>query len=109
MFNDGFTNITNIDFSNTAVRLMEERFKINGYPMIYKHMDALDMKEFNSEEFNTIIDKGTLDSVLCGENGIPSAEKMLKEVQRILVKGGVFICISYGDENQRRSFFVILF
>jgi hypothetical protein len=69
-------------------------------------MDALDMKDFVNGEFNIVIDKGTLDSVLCGDNSVPNGEKMIKEVYRILASNGVFICITYGDEDHRKSFFV---
>jgi EEF1A lysine methyltransferase 4 len=71
-------------------------------------MDVTDMKDFQNDQFNIIIDKGTLDSILCGENSIPIGEKMMAEVYRILAPGGTFICISYGDENNRKSFFVKL-
>lgn len=64
------------------------------------------MKEFPNEEFGLIIDKGTLDSVLCGENASPIADKMISEVYRILDNNGVFICISYGNEESRKSYFV---
>lgn len=64
------------------------------------------MKEFQIEEFGIIIDKGTLDSILCGENASPVADKMINEVYRILDANGVFICISYGNEDTRKSYFV---
>ena len=69
-------------------------------------MDVLDMNEFNSASFNTVIDKGTLDCVLCGDNSVPNAEKMMQEIHRVLVPGGVYICISYGDEEHRKKYFV---
>ena len=31
-------------------------------------MDVMDMGTFGDDKFNAIMDKGTLDSVLCGEN-----------------------------------------
>ena len=70
------------------------------------NMDVLEMK-FKAGEFNAIIDKGTLDSVLCGDNSVPNAEKMMNEIYKILAPGSVYICISYGEEDHRRKFFVI--
>ena len=65
--------------------------------MSFKVMDALNMKEFQTGSFNTIIDKGTLDSILCADNSVPNAQKMLAEVFRVLAPGGHYICITYGN------------
>lgn len=64
------------------------------------------MKEFSDGEFNIVIDKGTLDSILCGENANPLADKMINEIYRVLDKNGVFICISYSNEDSRKVYFV---
>ena len=68
-------------------------------------MDVMDMSEFKTGEFNTIIDKGTLDSVLCGDNSLPNVEKMMSEIYRVLAPGGNYICITYGDADHRKKFF----
>jgi len=71
-------------------------------------MDVLEMNEFSSGEFNVVLDKGTLDSILCGDNSVPNAEKMMQEIYRILAPGGVYVCITYGDEEHRKKFFVYI-
>ncbi|KAJ6899702.1 hypothetical protein NC652_025989 [Populus alba x Populus x berolinensis] len=45
-------------------------------------MDVRDMSEFQSGSFNAVIDKGTLDSILCGNDSRKNAPRMLKEVWR---------------------------
>lgn len=65
--------------------------------------------DFSSGEYNVVLDKGTLDSILCGDNSVPNAEKMMQEIFRILAPGGVYVCITYGDEEHRKKFFVNLF
>ena len=72
-------------------------------------MDVLDMSEFQIGEFNVVLDKGTLDSVLCGDNSVPNAEKMMQEIHRILAPNGVYICVTYGDEEHRKKYFVSYF
>jgi len=72
-------------------------------------MDVLDMSEFHHSEFNVVIDKGTLDSILCGDNSVPNAEKMMQEIYRLLPSKGVYICVTYGDEEHRSSFFVNIY
>ena len=72
-------------------------------------MDVVDMKEINANEFNLVIDKGTLDSILCGENSIPIGVKMLKEIYSILANRGIFVCVSYAEKSRRDSIFVKFF
>ena len=73
--------------------------------MSYKVIDALDMQEISTGTFNVAIDKGTLDSVLCGDNSGANAQKMLNEIYRILAPGGRYICITYGDPEHRKKYF----
>jgi len=106
MYDDGLTKITNIDFCPFIVKEMSNKYKEFGYNIVYKEMNVLDMSQFASDEFNVIIDKGTLDSIICGENSISLVDKMMKEIYRVLSENGVFYCISYNDEDHRKTFFV---
>lgn len=40
----------------------------------------MDLKDIKDEEYDIVIDKSTLDSLLCGENSFHSVAKMLWEV-----------------------------
>ena len=71
--------------------------------MIYKVMNAENMSEFTDGQFNVVIDKALLDSMLCGENALPIVDKMINEVYRVLCDEGVFIIVSNGDENNRKN------
>ena len=75
MYEDGYENITNIDYSSKVIGQMEEKCKTKFPKLVFKVMDVLEMKDFSTGEFNTILDKGTLDSVLCGDNSVPCAAK----------------------------------
>ena len=101
---EGYEDITNIDFSNKVISIMEEKCKGKFPKMSFKVMDVLDMKEIQTGSFNTVIDKGTLDSVLCGDNSVPNAQKMISEVHRVLAPGGHYICITYGHPEHRKKF-----
>ena len=103
MYEDGYENITNIDFSNKAISQMEDRCRSKYPKLIFKMMDVTDMKDFETGTFNTVIDKGTLDSIMCSDTPIPSSEKMISEIYRVLAPGGVFICVSYGDSEHRKK------
>ncbi|XP_076945375.1 uncharacterized protein LOC143616430 [Bidens hawaiensis] len=92
---DGYTDIVNIDISSVVVEEMQKKY--SGSPhMKYIEMDVRDMKAFESSSFDAVIDKGTLDSLLCGHNSKENAGKMLEEVERVLKKEGVYILITYG-------------
>ncbi|KAL1804935.1 hypothetical protein ACET3Z_028003 [Daucus carota] len=54
-------------------------------------MDVRNMSVFQSDSFAAVIDKGTLDSLLCGHNSRENAAKMLREVARVLKANGVYI------------------
>ena len=102
---EGYEDITNLDFSPKVISIMEEKCKAKFPKMTFKVMDALDMKEIQTGYYNTVIDKGTLDSVLCGDNSVANAQKMISEVFRVLAPGGHYICITYGDPEHRKKYF----
>lgn len=104
MYEDGYENLTNIDYSTKVIGQMEERTKQKYPKMVFKVMDVQEMRDFGNGEFQTILDKGTLDSVLCGDNSVPCAEKMMGEVYRVLAPGGHYMCISFGDPEHRRKY-----
>ncbi|XP_022760773.1 methyltransferase-like protein 13 isoform X2 [Durio zibethinus] len=59
-------------------------------------LDVRDMSPFQAGSFDAVIDKGTLDSILCGNNSRQNATQMLQEVWRVLKDKGVYILITYG-------------
>jgi SAM-dependent methyltransferase len=108
MYNDGYENITNIDFSSKAISQMEERCRVKYPKMIFKIMNVCEMKDFETGSFNNVIDKGTLDSILSTDDPIINSEKMINEIYRILSPGSVFISITYGVPEHRKKHFMKL-
>lgn len=102
---EGYEDITNIDFSTKVITQMEEKYKQKYPKMEWKVMDVLNMSEFPKETFNTIIDKGTFDCIVCGDNSTPNAAKMMQEIYRILAPGGHYMVITYGDQEFRKKYF----
>ncbi|XP_024545098.1 uncharacterized protein LOC9645030 [Selaginella moellendorffii] len=60
-------------------------------------MDVRNMAVFGDNSFDAVIDKGLMDSMLCGSNGFIDVRFMLEETRRVLKPGGVFILITYGE------------
>jgi ubiquinone/menaquinone biosynthesis C-methylase UbiE len=77
LYIDEIRNVTNIDFSENAIKIMEDRYKEQKVEMKYKKMNVTNMEEFTNESFNVVFDKALLDSVLCGENALPIVDKMI--------------------------------
>lgn len=73
MCDDGYDKITNIDISYTVVKQMQELYKDKYPTLIYKHMDCRSL-QFEDGAFNAVVDKGTFDSLLCGDGSGPSAD-----------------------------------
>ncbi|CAN6219771.1 unnamed protein product [Urochloa humidicola] len=77
------------------------RLLMIGCGSAHLRMDVRDMSMFPDESFDCAIDKGTLDSLMCGVDAPISAAQMVLEVDRLLRPGGFFILITYGDPSVR--------
>nr|GMD71862.1 methyltransferase-like protein 13 [Ipomoea batatas] len=100
MVKDGYEDIVNVDISSVAIDIMKRKHE--HIPQLqYMQMDVRDMSLFPDESFDSVIDKGTLDSLMCGTNAPISASQMLGEVSRLLKPGGVYMLITYGDPSVR--------
>ncbi|KAF8820931.1 putative methyltransferase [Cardiosporidium cionae] len=82
-------------------------FFANKMPLFFKlcstdkQMDCMNMNEIANEEFDAVIDKGTLDSLLCGNEFIQNIRALLNECVRVLKPSGKYFCISYGKPTTR--------
>ena len=56
---------------------------------------------YKDETFDLVIDKSTIDALLCGDHSFMIVAKMLKEISRVLKTGGYYIIISYGKPENR--------
>jgi ubiquinone/menaquinone biosynthesis C-methylase UbiE len=63
-------------------------------------MDVRDL-QYEDNTFDVIIDKSTMDALLCGDQSFLNVSIMTKEVQRVLKKDGAYIIISYGQPENR--------
>ena len=65
--------------------------------------DVMDIRHmsYKDESFDLIIDKSTMDALLCGNVAHLNVAMMLKESQRVLKTGGTYVVVSYGSPENR--------
>jgi len=102
MHDEGYTSITNIDTSMVCIKAMQDKYR-DKEGLIYQHMDLKNM-DLQDGAFQCVLDKGTLDSLLCGEASTLNIQKALNEISRVLDSKGVFICISHGQPSYRLTY-----
>ena len=92
---EGYKDITNIDFSTKVITIMEQTYKEKFPKMQFKVADVLDMKDFQNGTFNTVLDKGTLDCILCGDNSVPNAARMMPVLHNKRLRFGLMMINHY--------------
>lgn len=103
MYDDGYIHNYNIDICQNVINYMKERNK-DKKGLHYEVMDVRDLK-YKDETFDLVVDKSTIDALLCGDNSFLNVAKMTKEISRVLKVGGIYLVISYGQPENRMLHF----
>lgn len=93
---EGF-QVTGIDGSATAIRYAQNRFKEEGLRGDF-HIGCLTCLPFHECSFDLALDRASL--TCCGAS---AAKQAVREIRRVLVPGGKFLCNPYGDSHSSRS------
>jgi len=110
MYNDGYRNIVNIDFSQVVIEKMKRKCQ-DLIGMQWMMMDITDMT-FAPGSFDVVIEKATLDALLVEEKDVwsPSEEsrnmmhRVLLQVSQIVKEGGHFISVTFSQPHFRKPF-----
>ncbi|GAX72762.1 hypothetical protein CEUSTIGMA_g218.t1 [Chlamydomonas eustigma] len=96
LVSDGFVNVWNVDISPIVIEQMKKQHQ--GIDSLhYQVCDCRSMTEFEDSFFAAVIDKGTMDAVLCAKHSQQETFRYLREVDRVLRPGGIFLLISLGS------------
>eukprot|EP00270_Netrium_digitus_P015141 TRINITY_DN5260_c0_g1_i2.p1 TRINITY_DN5260_c0_g1~~TRINITY_DN5260_c0_g1_i2.p1 ORF type:complete len:252 (-),score=66.04 TRINITY_DN5260_c0_g1_i2:177-932(-) len=99
MVQAGYEEIWNIDISQVLIDTMKAKHT-DIQQLKYFTMDVRSL-QFDDGAFGAVVDKGTLDAIMCGEDASSNVKLMLSQVARVLQPGGYFIMITYGEPQVR--------
>ncbi|KAA6358547.1 MAG: putative S-adenosyl-L-methionine-dependent methyltransferases superfamily protein, partial [Streblomastix strix] len=100
----GYADVTCIDFSETCIDTMQKKYG-NKQGLTFKVVDASDLSQFEDNSFDAIIDKGTMDCLVCSNLNKNKVHTYVNEAHRLLKRGGVFAVISYAEPPRRLHYF----
>jgi SAM-dependent methyltransferase len=89
----------NVDISPVVIDQMRIMDQLPG--QTWEVADCRCMLQYQDASFGSVLDKGTLDAVLCSSHGTADAAAYINEVYRLLVPGGVFLLVSLGQPQAR--------
>ncbi len=112
LYDAGFTNITNIDYSNVLIEKMREANAESRPLMQWLFMDMTALT-FDDQSFDVVIDKAAMDALMVDEGDVwyphsgvvEAVDKMCKGVRRVLKdQTGVFMQISFAQPHFRTKY-----
>ncbi len=110
LYLDGYQNIYSIDLSKNVIKIMNDRKKdmnINCKLIVIldEVMDARDIK-YPNKYFDLVIEKTTIDTLICMTDPFLNMALMMNEIQRVLKIGSFCLIISFGEPEKRLEHFV---
>ena len=104
LYDAGYEEVTNVDFSPTCVREMLVQNVRKRPKMRWLVMDMTDMKQFKDESFDYVVDKGSLDALMGDAEdteGTRSGHKFLSEVKRVMSRdeGAAYVIVTLSQDH----------
>lgn len=95
LYDRGWQNITNIDFSTPCIDQGRRSPSSISRPGVqWLVMDACSLT-FDDSSFDAAVDKGTLDAIACSEAFDWFIPRMARSIVRVLRPGGTWVCVSF--------------
>jgi ubiquinone/menaquinone biosynthesis C-methylase UbiE len=91
--------VVNVDISGVVIEQMRRMSNLPGQS--WEVADCRSMPQYADSSFGSVLDKGTLDAVLCSSHGQTDTVDYMNEVHRLLSPGGTFLLISLGQPHAR--------
>ncbi|KAG8974922.1 hypothetical protein FRC05_006599 [Tulasnella sp. 425] len=108
MWQDGYRNIVNVDYSGLVIEKMKGKYEGRD-GMEWLEMDVRELA-FDDDSFDVAIDKGTMDAMMAVKGDVwnpppqvvDDCTKEIDEAIRVLRPGGVFIYLTFGQPHFRK-------
>lgn len=98
LYEDGYHLINSNDISGVVIKQMKLSSK---YPeLVYEVMDVTEMT-YPDKSFDLVIDKSTIDSLMCSDTPYLNVAKMLYNCYRVLADDGIYFALSYAKPSER--------
>lgn len=111
MSREGFTHLTGVDYSGSAIALAKQIASDQNINVAYKVLDLLDQRSIREQlgdaEFDVVHDKGTYDAIsLHPESPAEKRSAYIDHVHRMTAPGGLLILTScnWTEEELCASF-----
>lgn len=101
MLENDIKHVISIDISPSVIEQMRERYK--DHNLLFQVMDCRNLL-FAENEFDMVVDKGTIDALYCMEDANENIEQSIKQISNVLIPTKQYICISLGSPEQRKDF-----
>ncbi|KAL0953390.1 hypothetical protein HGRIS_004629 [Hohenbuehelia grisea] len=110
MWDDGYKNITNVDYSSVIIEKMRRQHEEVRPEMQWLQMDVRKL-DFEDGSFDVAIDKGTMDAMMTQKGDIwnppddvvENCKREVDEVLRVLRRDtGVFLYLTFGQPHFRK-------
>ena len=110
LYDDGYQNITNIDFSQTVIALMAAKH-VQRSRMRWIEMNMLEL-DFPAQSFDVVLDKAAMDALLVDEGSVWDPKEECKKdvhryclcVSKCLKPKGLFLQITFAQPHFRRKY-----
>ena len=99
----GYRNVVSIDVSTVVLQQMAKRYS-RKRELRWLCMDATNMA-FDDEIFPLVIDKGTLDAIICTNNPEHWIKTYFKELYRVMEPDGTFMLITGYEPRDVMKYF----
>eukprot|EP01041_Mallomonas_annulata_P012428 gene12428-26141_t len=102
MADDGYESLLGFDISRVVISQMKARCE-DMPQILFMQGNMLDTN-LPDKSYDAIIDKALFDAILCKPGGDGFAHILVNEIERLLTDEGVYICISYGNPEERLKY-----
>ncbi|KAF9643714.1 S-adenosyl-L-methionine-dependent methyltransferase [Thelephora ganbajun] len=111
MYDDGYKNITNVDYSSVVIDQMQRRHMTLRPGMEWMVADVRELP-FTAGTFDVALDKGTMDAMMTTkgdvwdppEQAIRDCNREVDDALRVLSPTGLFLYLTFGQPHFRKRY-----